>query len=40
VTANTPSIKSTMVEVKVTFNGPETRTVTGVTYLCKTSTCS
>ena len=40
VTANTPSTRSTMVEVKVTFKGPETRTLSGVTYLCKTSTCS
>lgn len=40
VTANTPSIKATMVEVKVTFKAPETRTLSGVTYLCKNSTCS
>src|SRR5262249_9425281 len=40
VTATTPSIKSTRVEVTVTFQRNGTRTLKGVTYLCKTGTCS
>jgi prepilin-type N-terminal cleavage/methylation domain-containing protein len=39
VTANTPKIGVSRVVVSVTFNGSAPYTMTGVTYVCRTSTC-
>ena len=39
VTTNTPKIGMSRVVVRVTFNNPDAYTMTGVTYVCRTSTC-
>ena len=40
VTVNTPKIGVSEVVVTVSWNDPEARSVTGVTYVCSTMTCS
>jgi Tfp pilus assembly protein PilV len=40
VTPNTPRIGLSLVVVTVTWNGPESRSVSGSTYVCRTETCS
>ena len=40
VTPNTPQSGVSMVVVTVTWNSPETRSLSGVTYMCATQTCS
>ena len=40
VTANTPGHGLSEVAVSVSWNGPTPGTITGVTYVCSTATCS
>ncbi len=40
VTPNTPAIGVSEVAVTVTWNGPETRSLMGVTYVCARSSCN
>ena len=40
VTSNTPKIGVSQVVVTVAWNNPESRSVSGVTYVCSTPTCS
>jgi prepilin-type N-terminal cleavage/methylation domain-containing protein len=39
VTTNTPKGGMSRIVVSVTFNNPDSYTMTGVTYVCRTSTC-
>jgi hypothetical protein len=40
VTRNTPKYGVAQVAVTVTWNSPESRSMSGVTYVCTTTSCS
>ncbi len=40
VTPNTPSLGLAEVVITVSWNGPETRTLSAITYVCQTPTCT